>query len=102
LKDSTVNHISNLFLLPLQVARHYLSDKPGFDVTAKQWTQMYAQSEDGGSSGGGAQTEAPVDPALVPALQRLTDMGFDRSKALAALIKHKGDEQRAVEAILLG
>ncbi|KAJ1534622.1 hypothetical protein HK405_016038 [Cladochytrium tenue] len=74
-----------------QVARHYLSDKPGFDATARQWTQLYAKSDDEASAG-------PYQEAL----QRLTDMGFDRSKALAALRKHNGDEQLAVESILLG
>ncbi|KAI9363409.1 ubiquitin-conjugating enzyme/RWD-like protein [Zopfochytrium polystomum] len=74
-----------------QVARHYLSDKAGFDATARQWTQTYAQpSADGGA---GPYAEA---------LQRLTDMGFERAKALAALKKFSGDEQRAVEAMLIG
>ncbi|KAJ3412014.1 ubiquitin-conjugating enzyme E2 K [Chytridiales sp. JEL 0842] len=75
-----------------QVARHYLSDKPGFDATARQWTQLYAKEEED-------RDDAGVDAA---ALKRICDMGFERSKVIQALKKHNGDEQRAVDFILLG
>ncbi|KAJ3330994.1 hypothetical protein HDU76_004348 [Blyttiomyces sp. JEL0837] len=78
-----------------QVARHYLTDKAGFDSTARQWTQMYAKSGDIAA----VDDDAGIDQG---ALKRLCDMGFDRQKVIQSLRKHNGDEQRAVEAILLG
>ncbi|KAJ3219994.1 hypothetical protein HDU67_007727 [Dinochytrium kinnereticum] len=78
-----------------QVARHYLSDRPGFEVTARQWTQAYAKQDGDAAS----SEEAGLDQG---AIKRICDMGFERDKVVKALKKHSGDEQRAVEAILTG
>jgi ubiquitin-conjugating enzyme (huntingtin interacting protein 2) len=50
-----------------QVARHYLSDRPGFEQTARQWTQMHA----------GGNPDDKVDPEKI---RRLMDMGFAKAK----------------------
>ncbi|KAJ3197404.1 Ubiquitin-conjugating enzyme E2 27 [Irineochytrium annulatum] len=73
-----------------QVARHYLSDRPGFEATARQWTSMYAKKD-----GDSASDEAGVDQAAV---KRMCDMGFERDKVVGALKKFGGDEQRAIES----
>ncbi|KAJ3106110.1 hypothetical protein HDU96_008317 [Phlyctochytrium bullatum] len=77
-----------------QVARHYLTDRAGFEATARQWTLTYAKA-DAGSAG----EEAGLDQG---AIKRICDMGFERDKVVKALKKHGGDEQRAVDAILMG
>ncbi|KAJ3050916.1 hypothetical protein HDU99_008546, partial [Rhizoclosmatium hyalinum] len=77
-----------------QVARHYISDRAGFDDTARQWTKQYA---------GGNATEDPdyIDPSVDrAALQRLQDMGFDKKVAAQTLKKFSNDENRAIEALL--
>ncbi|KAI8836598.1 ubiquitin-conjugating enzyme/RWD-like protein [Chytridium lagenaria] len=78
-----------------QVARQYLSDRAGFETTARQWTQAYAKKDGDGSE----SEEAGLDQA---AIKRILDMGFERDKIVKALKKFAGDEQRAVEAILTG
>ncbi|KAJ3105035.1 hypothetical protein HDU97_008643 [Phlyctochytrium planicorne] len=78
-----------------QVARHYLSDRKGFEETAKQWTRAYAKSD----SDGAVSEEAGLDKE---AIRRVCDMGFERDKVVKALKKYGGDEQRAIEAILTG
>ncbi|KAJ3391636.1 ubiquitin-conjugating enzyme E2 K [Entophlyctis sp. JEL0112] len=78
------------------VAKHYLSNRSGFDETARQWTRQYA----------GAPTSSTTDADFIDpsvdraALQRLCDMGFDKMQAAQALKKFNGNETRAVEALL--
>ena len=87
------------------VAQHYLSDRKGFDETARYWTQMYA-SPNGEASGSGAKpppprsgTAAPTPaPAPAPAADRarlsgidpqhadqFAAMGFDRERVIDVL-----------------
>ncbi|KAI8611688.1 ubiquitin-conjugating enzyme/RWD-like protein [Chytriomyces sp. MP71] len=76
-----------------QVARHYITDRKGFDDTAREWTRTYA--------GASAADPDAIDPSIDRAvLQRLCDMGFDKKQAAAALKKVNGDENRAIEALL--
>lgn len=42
-----------------EVAKHYLSDRAGFDDTARYWTQVYAKPE--GSSGRSAAAKNTID-----------------------------------------
>ncbi|KAJ3222505.1 citrate synthase [Chytriomyces hyalinus] len=73
-----------------QVARHYLSDRKGFDDTAREWTRTYA---------GATVDPDAIDPSIDQAvLGRLMDMGFDKKQAAAALKKCGGDENRAIES----
>ncbi|KAJ3243882.1 Ubiquitin-conjugating enzyme E2 27 [Chytriomyces hyalinus] len=75
-----------------QVARHYLSDRKGFDDTAREWTRTYA---------GATVDPDAIDPSIDQAvLGRLMDMGFDKKQAAAALKKCGGDENRAIESLL--
>ena len=76
-----------------QVAKHYIADKPGFESTARKWTEMYAQST---SNAGQLMEELGLDQA---AIARLLEMGFERKTIVKALKKCDGDENRAIEAI---
>lgn len=90
------------------VAQHYLSDRKGFDETARYWTQMYA-SPDGVASGskpappppaGAASSSrpAPAPAAVAPTADRarlngidaqhadqFAAMGFDRERVIDVL-----------------
>ncbi|KAJ3385980.1 citrate synthase [Entophlyctis sp. JEL0112] len=78
------------------VAKHYLSDRSGFDETARLWTRQYAGAPTNTSSDADY-----IDPSIDrAALQRLCDMGFDKKQAAEALKKFNGNETRAVEALL--
>lgn len=55
-----------------EVARHYLSNRKGFDETARQWAQMYAAGGDGDG----------IDNNL---LQQLEDFGFPRERSIKVL-----------------
>ncbi|KAJ3124466.1 ubiquitin-conjugating enzyme E2 K [Physocladia obscura] len=76
-----------------QVARHYITDRAGFDSTARQWTRQYA----GGSGGDADYIDPSIDKA---ALQRLCDMGFDKKLSAQALKKYGGNENQAIESLL--
>ncbi|KAH6564620.1 hypothetical protein BASA50_008580 [Batrachochytrium salamandrivorans] len=80
-----------------QVANHYLSDREGFNNTARHWTKAYASSTPGGSSV--ANEEAGLNQQ---AIQRLSEMGFERKTVVRALKMSDGDESRAIETILSG
>ena len=71
-----------------QVARHYLSDIKGFEETARQWTKLYAMG--------------PSSSAHSEAVQRLQEMGFEKSLVIRALKQFDGDETRAIDAIVSG
>ncbi|KAJ3035733.1 hypothetical protein HDV00_003445 [Rhizophlyctis rosea] len=97
-----------------EVARHYMTDRPGFDQTARQWANIYAGAPagagGGGRSGGGGGRTAPEVPKIPPeeigldpqAISRICEMGFDRRLVARALRKADGNEERAVEEILMG
>uniref|UniRef100_A0A7S0RIG9 E2 ubiquitin-conjugating enzyme n=1 Tax=Chlamydomonas leiostraca TaxID=1034604 RepID=A0A7S0RIG9_9CHLO len=65
------------------VAKQYLSDYPLFLKTARNWTEMFAmpKSED-------------------EKVARITEMGFSKSDAEAALKACNGDENAALEKLL--
>lgn len=77
-----------------EVARHYLSDKAGFEATAKQWTEKYALPDP--NSGASADPAAGIDPAF---LRSFEEMGFPRDKVVATLlrmgIKKPGEDSQA-------
>lgn len=73
-----------------QVARHYIDDKAGFEATAKEWVHRHAT--------GKADPEAGLDKAVI---QRIMEMGFDRSAVIKALRETSSNEESALE-ILLG
>ena len=74
-----------------QVAQHYLSDRKGFDQTAREWTQKYANGMPANID------EFGLDQS---AIKRLSEMGFDRNLIVKALRKFNGDESKSVEWIL--
>ncbi|KAL2916126.1 Ubiquitin-conjugating enzyme E2 1 [Polyrhizophydium stewartii] len=80
-----------------QVAKHYLSDRKGFDDTARYWTQTYAAPSN--MNAAKASDEIGINQQAV---QRLVEMGFDRPGVVRALRKTDGDENRAIELILSG
>jgi len=95
-----------------QVAKQYMEDRAAFDNTARFWTQTYAMPDgastsdvappavgaptSSGANSGSASTEPPASPAV----QRLMEMGFPRSRAEQALEQADGDENAAVEVLL--
>jgi uncharacterized UBP type Zn finger protein len=64
----------------------YQADYEQFASTARFWTECYAMPK--------ADGEADA------AVRNLMDMGFDESAARAALDKHGGDENAAVNELL--
>ncbi|KAJ3044770.1 hypothetical protein HK097_001374, partial [Rhizophlyctis rosea] len=85
-----------------EVARHYMSDRAGFDQTARQWTQIYATGGGNGEANGGKVPEPPKIPpeeiGLDPnAIARICEMGFDRKLVALALKNSNGNEERAIE-----
>nr|KAJ3417739.1 hypothetical protein HK105_000853 [Polyrhizophydium stewartii] len=75
-----------------QVAKHYLSDRKGFDDTARYWTQTYAAPSN--MNAAKASDEIGINQQAV---QRLVEMGFDRPGVVRALRKTDGDENRAID-----
>jgi len=73
-----------------QVARMYLDNKKEFERTAKFWTEMYANGD--GRESGKSKEDSAID--------RVCEMGFDKESARNALIKHKWDEEAAVNELL--
>ena len=73
-----------------QVARMYLENKKEFERTAKFWTEMYASGS--GREAGKSKEDSAID--------RVCEMGFDKESARKALIKHKWDEEAAVNELL--
>jgi ubiquitin-conjugating enzyme (huntingtin interacting protein 2) len=74
-----------------QVARHYLSDRAGFEATAREWTRRFANGV------------VEVDPEAgldKDAIQRLAEMGFERAKVVKALRDASGSEGNAVDLLL--
>ncbi|CAO3683380.1 unnamed protein product [Umbelopsis vinacea] len=73
-----------------QVAAHYKRSRQDFEQTAKFWTEVYAN---------GAAEVLP-EGVTEEAVAHIVEMGFDRSKAISALAKFKGEEQAAIESLL--
>ena len=67
-----------------QVASQYKTDIKLFNETAKFWTDEYANPK----------------KVINKKLQKLVDMGFDGTKALAALTKTGMDEEKAINILL--
>lgn len=68
-----------------QVANMYMNDPETFAHTAKFWTDCYASAK------------GEDDDAIT---MRLVDMGFPKEASRAALIKHNGDENAAVNELI--
>jgi ubiquitin-conjugating enzyme (huntingtin interacting protein 2) len=75
------------------VATMYKERFSEFVSTARNWTETHAKG-----TGGGAAPAQEISPPL----RRLMDMGFEEGLARSALMKAKGDENAAVEALLSG
>ncbi|CAK4634992.1 hypothetical protein LEN26_007607 [Aphanomyces euteiches] len=67
-----------------EVAKMYIEDIARFNSTAAFWTESYATEK--------SDSEA---------VQRLMDMGFPKDKVRQALAETKGDENAAVEKLLM-
>ncbi|EGF77716.1 hypothetical protein BATDEDRAFT_91378 [Batrachochytrium dendrobatidis JAM81] len=78
-----------------QVAKHYLSDRAGFDNTARYWTKAYASAD----TVSVVNEEAGLNQQTI---QRLVEMGFERQTVVRALKQTDGDENQALEVILSG
>ncbi|CAK9439947.1 uncharacterized protein LODBEIA_P40470 [Lodderomyces beijingensis] len=77
-----------------EVAKHYLSNKKGFEETAAYWTKLYAQDVsadglNGGAGGGGSGLNAASDAALYgiddEIVVQFENMGFPRDKTIEVL-----------------
>ena len=86
-----------------EVAKHFLSDRDGFDHTARYWTQIYANGSEsarppspspsakhagaGAGAGAGAEDPAKVAGLKIEHVDGFTSMGFDRNKVIHVLKK---------------
>lgn len=92
-----------------EVAKHYLSDKKGFEETAKYWCKIYADgsqsarppkasenssrgskgktSAAGGSGKNGEEDEALLAGLKVEHVNQFVGMGFDRKQVIDVLKK---------------
>lgn len=66
-----------------QVAGQYKRNIKEYEQTAKHWTETYAK---------GSNVDAKVE--------MLVSMGFDKDKCIAALQKHNGNQEAALEYLL--
>ncbi|KAI8999413.1 ubiquitin-conjugating enzyme/RWD-like protein [Gaertneriomyces semiglobifer] len=74
-----------------EVAKHYMSNRPDYERTAKEWTRKYALESQPDI------LELGLDQASIT---RLCEMGFARPTVVKALRSHNGNEERAVESLL--
>lgn len=85
-----------------EVARHFLSDKPAFEATAREWTEKYAQPDPSRAGAANADPAAGIDPAFI---QSFEDMGFPREKVVATLLrmglKSAGEDGQATSGRVL-
>ena len=81
-----------------EVANMYKTDRDTFTNTAKFWTECYAKPKDDASST--TADNGSTTPSIPPAVQRLMEMGFDEQMSRTALLKHKNDENAAVNDLL--
>lgn len=68
------------------MAKQYLTDKPLFDQTARQWTEMYAHHDQA--------------VGIKQKQKKLVEMGFDEARVVEALTVAGGDEAKAMEELL--
>lgn len=81
------------------VASQFLNQRSAFDATARQWTRIHA------SSGGDKRLSVNDDDdeeEESDAMRRMIEMGFAKELIKKALVHTNGNENRAVEAIVLG
>lgn len=75
-----------------EVAKHFLSDRDGFNQTAKFWTQTYCNPESGEGGGVDAIDLYGIDRSLV---ENFVAMGFSQERVVEVLrrlgIKKAGD-----------
>lgn len=67
------------------VAKQYKGDYRTFVSTAKYWTETYAVPK----------------RSKADSIRKLMDMGFDEKQCEDALVKHDGDENRALDHLLM-
>ncbi|KAI5950264.1 ubc1 [Candida jiufengensis] len=74
-----------------EVAKHYLSNKQGFEETAAYWTKLYANDglDSNGVNGGGSKKIELKDSALYgiddEIVTQFENMGFPRDKSIEVL-----------------
>ena len=76
-----------------EVAKHYISNRAGFDQTAREWTKKYASGQPVQDDEAGLSQET---------IQRILEMGFERASIVKGLRKFNGDEMKTVEGLLAG
>lgn len=87
-----------------EVARHLLTDRKGFEITARDWTARFARAAGGHAGGDNAQT-AGLEEAHI---DRFTAMGFERQQVIAVLgrFNYRGEsaqdarDDRIVQALI--
>ncbi|KAM0790274.1 hypothetical protein ACM66B_005578 [Microbotryomycetes sp. NB124-2] len=93
-----------------EVAKHYLTDRKGFDETAAYWTKVYAGgkgvSSTSTSGGAGGASQTPMDDQARARLagldwndvKQFTEMGFEVDKVLEALqlINYRGENRQRI------
>jgi ubiquitin-conjugating enzyme (huntingtin interacting protein 2) len=71
-----------------EVANMFTGNHDQFLSTARYWTETYA-------------LEASQVKEIHPAVQRLMDMGFEEARCREAFLEAKGDENAAIEKLLV-
>ena len=74
-----------------EVANMYLGNQAQFLLTARFWTESYAMSKE----------EVTALPEVHPAVRRLVEMGFAEEACRQALLETKGNEEAAIETLLV-
>jgi ubiquitin-conjugating enzyme (huntingtin interacting protein 2) len=69
-----------------EVAGIYMRNRAEYDRIAREWTLTHARSE-----------MAKKDH---PSVQKICDMGFDRTQVMQALQRNQMNEERAIEELL--
>ncbi|EGW30546.1 uncharacterized protein SPAPADRAFT_63387 [Spathaspora passalidarum NRRL Y-27907] len=68
-----------------EVAKHYLSNKAGFEETAAYWTKLYASPEDGGEFGSVQVSDSALYGIDDEIVGQFENMGFPRDKTIEVL-----------------
>lgn len=66
-----------------EVAKHYLSNKPGFEETAAYWTKIYAN--DGSADGNTKLSDSALYGIDDEIVTQFENMGFPRDKTIEVL-----------------
>lgn len=91
-----------------EVAKHYLTNKAGFEETAAYWTKIYASDGDSGNVALSDSAMYGIDDSIVTQFE---NMGFPRAKTIEVLrrmgvksfngVSNKGDlENKILEELL--